>query len=77
MFELKFIGKKYNYGEEVGYQPYDLATTITFGEDVTATDAIDCFLRLLEIASFNPEVINNGLRKIMEIRGVEDKNCQN
>lgn len=76
MFELNYVGKKTD-----GY-PYDIETRMVFSEEVTSTEAIDSFLHLLEIATFSPEVINKGLKEIVEIRGIQeaiytekDKNC--
>lgn len=54
---LKFIyeGKNYNYGSGIGKQPYDIKTEIDVIEDANIQEAIDAFLKIMQIATYRIE----------------------
>lgn len=52
MIKIEYIQKPYNYGN-VGGQPYEIKTTMDLDSDISATEALIAFARLLSIATYH------------------------
>lgn len=68
---LKFIyeGKSYDYGK-IGKQPYDIKTEINIIEDANIEEAMEAFLKIMQIATYriegNKEAILNAVENYFE-----------
>ena len=51
MIKIIYEQKAYNY-EHVESQDYDINTEMVLNEDITSTDAILAFMRILQIATY-------------------------
>jgi hypothetical protein len=52
MIKIEFHQEPYYY-EHAGGQEYDINTTIKLNSDISSTDAILAFAKLLQIATYN------------------------
>lgn len=52
---LKFIyeGKNYDYGSGIGKQPYDIRTEIEVIGDANIKEAMEAFLKIMQIATYH------------------------
>lgn len=70
MIKITFTQPAYMY-EHVGGQEYDIETTMTLNSDISATEAINAFVRMLNIATYH--VDGDTLRRAAEDWDLENK----
>lgn len=72
MLKIVYEQKTYDFGADVGGQPYDIKAKIVVNEDATATEAIQAFVKMLRIADYRitEESLHRIFAEILE-EGVE------
>ena len=67
MLKIVYEGENYNYGN-AGKQPYDINTEIKVIEDATVTEAVEAFVKVLQIATYHidRETMLNAVNEVFD-----------
>ena len=67
MLKIVYEEKSYNY-ENVGSQPYDIKTEIEIISDASVTEAVEAFVKALQIATYHidREIMLNAVNEVFD-----------
>ena len=65
MIKITYKQDAFDY-KDIDKQPYDIKVKAKVIEDATAAEAIETFVKILEIATYDREVIKRGLQEVIE-----------
>lgn len=53
MIKIEYVGKAYNYGDDIGRQDFDINTQIEIKEDASLDQVFDAFIQIVKVAGYS------------------------